>query len=190
MLSHHRTRLSPVVVTLVLALGATLAMAQDTDHDGVPEVYDNCPTQYNPSQLDSDGNSFGDGCDLCPFLFAVGETGPDGDGDGVGDDCDLCPLTPSNGNGDVDEDGAGNECDNCLVLPNPDQLDDDGDNVGDACDLLPGAADPPVPFLVSPGKTSSLTGYDPGRRPDSGADLPDLYRRQRLSGALLRERRG
>ncbi len=36
----------------------------DTDHDGICDAMDNCPTVYNPDQADCDCNGFGDVCDL------------------------------------------------------------------------------------------------------------------------------
>lgn len=35
----------------------------DRDHDGIPDVKDNCPDVYNPDQADSDHNGIGDACD-------------------------------------------------------------------------------------------------------------------------------
>ncbi len=41
----------------------------DTDGDGVPDLRDNCPNTFNPSQRDSDGDGIGDACDGgCPDL--------------------------------------------------------------------------------------------------------------------------
>jgi hypothetical protein len=37
----------------------------DLDGDGVPNAKDNCPTVFNPDQLDSDGDGIGDACDSC-----------------------------------------------------------------------------------------------------------------------------
>ncbi|MCC6963041.1 MAG: VCBS repeat-containing protein, partial [candidate division Zixibacteria bacterium] len=37
----------------------------DSDGDGMPDVIDNCPSAYNPSQADTDADSIGDACDEC-----------------------------------------------------------------------------------------------------------------------------
>ncbi len=34
----------------------------DSDHDGVPNSIDNCPTVFNPDQTDANGDGFGDAC--------------------------------------------------------------------------------------------------------------------------------
>jgi len=36
----------------------------DLDGDGVPDISDNCPETWNPSQGDSDGDGIGDACDI------------------------------------------------------------------------------------------------------------------------------
>ena len=45
----------------------------DTDGDGVPDETDNCPTNANPGQEDSNGNGIGDVCEVCnePIELAV-----------------------------------------------------------------------------------------------------------------------
>jgi parallel beta-helix repeat protein len=40
--------------------------ATDTDSDGVLDSSDNCITEYNPDQFDTDGDFAGDVCDVCP----------------------------------------------------------------------------------------------------------------------------
>ncbi len=35
----------------------------DQDGDGIDDIVDNCPTTYNPTQSDSDGNGIGDACE-------------------------------------------------------------------------------------------------------------------------------
>jgi len=111
--------------------------ATDTDHDGVPDASDNCPTVPNADQLDTDGDGAGDACDA----------DDDGDDDGIPDGEDNCPAVPNADQADLDGDGQGDACDadddndgvndgsdNCPTVPNSDQADFDGDGVGDACD--------------------------------------------------------
>jgi len=42
--------------------GYPTAVFTDTDDDGIPDAIDNCPTVYNPNQLDANGNGKGDCC--------------------------------------------------------------------------------------------------------------------------------
>jgi len=58
-----------LVATAVITLGAAGARAQtipDQDADGIADESDNCVFLANPSQIDSDGDGVGDGCDICP----------------------------------------------------------------------------------------------------------------------------
>ncbi len=48
---------------------------------------DNCPSDNNPDQTDTDNDGVGDVCDNCPAVFNPVQT--DSDGDGQGDACDL-----------------------------------------------------------------------------------------------------
>ena len=81
---------------------------------------DNCPSDENHGQEDSDGDGVGDACD-------------DTDEDGVVDAEDNCPAVANGDQEDSDGDGVGDACDNCRDVPN-DQDDFDGDGDGDACD--------------------------------------------------------
>ena len=84
-------------ISLVIATGA------DRDRDGVPDRLDNCPTVYNPDQIDTDRDGIGDACDrvdssgagaaaprINPGPEAKGDDDPDDDdrGDGVCDRLD------------------------------------------------------------------------------------------------------
>ncbi len=46
--------------------------ANDTDGDGVCDATDNCPSLYNPSQLDLNGDGFGDACVAACVAFQRG----------------------------------------------------------------------------------------------------------------------
>lgn len=115
------------------------AYCVDSDGDGYgdPDVTanrcpdDNCPDDYNPTQVDSDGDGYGDACDVCPGY----DDDIDTDEDGYPDGCDNCPLVYNpDQTEDADGDGVGDPCDNCLNYGNPLQEDVDGDLVGDSCD--------------------------------------------------------
>ncbi len=121
----------------------------DTDGDGVCDSNDNCPYAYNPGQEDSDYDTLGDACDICPMddendydgdgicgnddncRYTYNPSQEDTDYDGVGDYCDMCPNDPQN---DADGDGYCSDNDNCPLVFNPGQEDSDHDGIGDACD--------------------------------------------------------
>ncbi len=128
----------------------------DPDGDGVPSGVgpgcDVCVTSWDPAQVDSDGDGFGDACDVCegpgtadrdldgvcePFDNCPADANPrqpDADGDGIGDACDFC-FGP--GLFDSDFDGVCDAADRCPVDFDPGQEDRDGDGEPDACDLCP-----------------------------------------------------
>jgi len=88
----------------------------DSDSDGIPDAQDNCPTTYNPDQINTDGEVYGgdelgDACD------------DDDDRDTYYDNVDNCPLIANADQSDVDLDGLGDVCDNCREVSNPDQAD-------------------------------------------------------------------
>lgn len=66
---------------------------QDSDGDGITDLYDNCIFVENTSQADNDGDGFGDACDNCPAIHNPDQL--DSDGDGIGDACDNCPYFPN-----------------------------------------------------------------------------------------------
>ncbi len=61
----------------------------DTDSDGTPDVLDNCPTTWNPTQADKDHDSIGDVCDNCPAVPNQNQLNTTGAS--VGDACN-CAL--------------------------------------------------------------------------------------------------
>jgi hypothetical protein len=101
----------------------------DNDGDGVADAEDNCPSDSNPSQRNSDADSFGDACDT------------DKDGDGVPNADDNCPIVANaDGQGaDADSDGAGDACDVCAATEAGALVDNDGCSLDDhcPCDLDP-----------------------------------------------------
>lgn len=84
---------------------------RDTDHDGIPDEIDPCPTDPEDHQ-EPDPN------DGCPKL-------PDRDGDGIPDKYDQCPDEPAPGtvngcpkkDGDQDQDGIADSVDACPREP-------------------------------------------------------------------------
>ncbi|MBW2377111.1 MAG: thrombospondin type 3 repeat-containing protein [Deltaproteobacteria bacterium] len=109
-----------VTVAILLAAGVSISQIIDTDTDGVPDVFDNCPFVPNgpldPSnQVDSDLDFVGDVCDSCPSLPNENQQ-TDSDVDGLGDVCDNCTLVPNGpsdlrNQNDTDQDGFGDVCD-------------------------------------------------------------------------------
>ncbi|HZE88506.1 MAG TPA: MopE-related protein, partial [Verrucomicrobiae bacterium] len=60
----------------------------DPDLDWIPTASDNCPNTYNPTQTNSDGDTFGDACDNCPTVTNQSQANTDGDPAGNACDCD------------------------------------------------------------------------------------------------------
>lgn len=129
--------------------------------DGVGDVCDVCPANYDPAQLDADADGAGNVCDddddndnvVDPednCVFIANESQADIDGDGVGDSCDNCPESDNSNQADLDQDGIGDRCDldddndtiddefdNCVTSVNQDQSNVDANEQGDACDNCP-----------------------------------------------------
>jgi cysteine-rich repeat protein len=123
-----------------------LMPAADTDHDGLPDPYDLCPTvplgtdPVQSTQSDADGDGRGDDCDNCPL--AANPTQADTDGDGAGDVCDPAPLVAPTG-----------VCDGVWDVFHG-YADSDGDGWGDPCDCEPASA------IAFPGAPESCDGTD------------------------------
>lgn len=85
----------------------------DIDEDIVDYNEDNCPFDFNPEQVNTDGDLLGDICDA------------DMDGDGIENESDNCLLVSNADQADFDDDGLGDVCD----------LDADNDEINDDLDL-------------------------------------------------------
>jgi len=90
----------------------------DTDHDGIPDDIDACPTEPE----DHLGTDPDDGCPIPP----------DRDGDGIPDQYDKCPDVPEDKDGIQDADGC----------PEDDADHDGIPDTKDACPLEPGPPNP------------------------------------------------
>jgi hypothetical protein len=122
----------------------------DADADGIPEICDNCPANYNPDQADQDSDGVGDACDIadcngnliddncelsCLLLGCeipgCGEAA-DCNGNNVPDECDIAAET----NADCNSNNVPDECDITAGT----SADYNANSVPDACEL-DGAAD-------------------------------------------------
>jgi len=101
----------------------------DSDGDGINDVYDFCPhefgTESNGCSFERTGNEQWDDpdndkilnpIDRCPNIYAPNtddgcpeEKAADGDGDGIADYLDACPDDPETKNGYKDRDGCPDE---------------------------------------------------------------------------------
>lgn len=58
------------------AVGTIPSAVVDGDHDGVGDPGDNCPSVYNPSQANADGDTAGDACDAPAAAIPLNEPTP------------------------------------------------------------------------------------------------------------------
>jgi len=116
----------------------------DDDHDGVPDIVDNCPLSASADQMDTDRDGAGDVCDRdddndnvpdlrltsAPFPFAP---------------LDNCPTVANTDQADSDADGIGDACEASLYGTDPANPDTDADGCGDGAEVKLGL-DPRDPW--------------------------------------------
>jgi cysteine-rich repeat protein len=128
----------------------------DFDDDGIPDAVDNCPYQYNPTQLDSDGDAFGDACD------------GDIDGDGVPNPVDNCRAVANSNQLDANSNGVGDACETMVSICGDGFID-----IGEQCDNGVANSD----LLPNACRTNCLYGFcgdniiDVGEQCDDGNDI-------------------
>jgi len=131
----------------------------DDDNDGLEDTVDNCPTVYNPTQEETDGDLVGNACDNC-----IGtQNAPQLDTDG---DCEVCsgPECGSCGNACEDDDDNDGIVDGDDAEPlNPRVCEDVDIDTCDDCSLNPASSTSPTPwppFIPDPGNDGPDTDGD------------------------------
>lgn len=119
---HYNRRDSVLAVPLLFSDSVAFLSFADLDGDGRRDYNDNCPSIPNPEQTDSDGDGFGDTCDLCAGF----DDNDDTDGDTVPDSCDNCPEVYNPDQADLDENDIGDACDGCCLPPTVGDVDQSG----------------------------------------------------------------
>ncbi len=139
----------------------------DTDHDGYPDVVDNCDNTPPGLAVDATGCACGeaghvscddgnacttDSCDVQTGACVHDTVVCDDHDPCTADSCDDqtgCVYAPSS---DADGDGQCDLLDVCPHVPNADPTDANGDGIGDACEC---AADAPGQCIAGTGKANS-----------------------------------
>jgi len=145
--------------------GFVLGTCRDSDHDGFGDhgsPGNTCPTDvcddvYDPLQLDSDADGWGDQCDNCPTI--VNPSQLNADGDDHGDACDNCTDTDDDGFGDPGYPANSCTVDNCPNTSNPNQADANQDGIGDACCCVDVRGNVNYTGIVDLGDLSALVSY-------------------------------
>ena len=76
----------------------------DIDYDGIVDSQDNCPSVSNPDQKNTNGDEYGDACQI-----------GDQDNDGITDFKDNCRYAANPDQKDEDNDGVGDACENIIL---------------------------------------------------------------------------
>jgi len=117
----------------------------DSDEDGIPDDFDNCPDHYNPDQADCDGDGVGD---VCTIIECDGSPWcSDCNLNGIPDGCDLDDGFSQ----DCNENSIPDECD----LENGVLHDDNGNGYPDECEI-----EPPANLLINEIRTDEPGGDD------------------------------
>jgi len=72
------------LLLMLASMGVSnVALAVDTDFDGVDDTVDLCPNVYDPNQIDCDGDGIGDSCDNAFYVMEWNQCRPRGLSSGI-----------------------------------------------------------------------------------------------------------